>query len=273
MYMIHRDLSNVLILSSSLQSNYASSLPTGKDKVRGIELSSNDFLLSPEPGGPDCGIIGPMKKVISFDLDGTLVNARYGDMVWNHGIPSEYSKIHNMSFDDARALIRRQYESFCDGDLLWYEISYWLERFSITVSPEELLKRYESYIEPAPYAADVLEQLLKNNTLIIASNAARCFVEKELDHTGFGRYFTYIVSATTDFKLIKKEQGFYRRICEYMSVKPSEIVHVGDHAVFDHDVPSSLGIESYYLTDTEDGKTNHDGRQVIGDLRDLLEKL
>ncbi len=213
-----------------------------------------------------------MKRVISFDLDGTLVNARYGDMVWNHGIPVEYSKTHNIPFDEARALIRRQYESIGDGDLLWYEIGYWLERFSMSVSPEELLKRYESYIEPAPYAAYVLERLSKDYTLIIASNAARCFVEKELGHTGFNHYFTYIVSATTDYRLIKKEQAFYRKICEYLSVKPSDVVHVGDHPVFDHDVPLSLGIESYYLTDTEDGTTNHDGRQVIGSLKDLLEK-
>jgi putative hydrolase of the HAD superfamily len=214
-----------------------------------------------------------MKKIISFDLDGTIVNACYGDMVWNHGIPVEYSKIHSVPFDEAKALIRRQYESVGDCDLLWYEIDYWLERFSIPVSSKELLRRYESYIEPVLYAADVLEHLSKKYTIVIASNAARCFVEKELDHTGFRRYFTYVVSATTDYRMIKKEQEFYRKMCAYMQVQPSEVVHVGDHPVFDHDIPSSLGIESYYLTDTEDDKANIDGRQVIKSLRDLSERL
>jgi len=37
-----------------------------------------------------------MKKIVSFDLDGTLVDAGYGDVVWNHGIPEEYAKRHRM---------------------------------------------------------------------------------------------------------------------------------------------------------------------------------
>ena len=218
-----------------------------------------------------------MKKVISFDLDGTLVNAGYGDMVWNHGIPIEYSKKYNISFQEAKTLIRGQYESVGDGDLLWYEIDYWLEKFHIPVSSEELLKRYESQIGPLLYAGEMLETLEQKYTLIIASNAARCFVEKELDYTGFRHHFTHIVSATTDYKMVKKEERFYRRLCERLQMKPSEVVHVGDHPVFDYDTPSGLGIESYCLvsepTDDSDDISHLKGRRTIKSLRELLELL
>lgn len=218
-----------------------------------------------------------MKKVISFDLDGTLVNAGYGDMVWNHGIPVEYSKKYNIPFHEAKALIRGQYESVGDGDLLWYEIDYWLEKFHLSVTSEELLKRYESQIEPLTYAGEVLEKLDEKYTLVIASNAARCFIEKELDYTGFRQYFTHIISATTDYKMVKKEEGFYRKLCERLQIMPSDIVHVGDHPVFDYDTPSGLGIESYYLaserTDDSGGISHLNGRQTIKSLRELLERL
>jgi FMN phosphatase YigB (HAD superfamily) len=226
---------------------------------------------------PYYGIMGSMKKIVSFDLDGTLVNAGYGDMVWNHGIPSEYSKKYDIPFQEAKALIRGQYESVGDGDLLWYEIDYWLEKFHITVSSEELLKRYESQIEPLPFAGEVLEKLGQKYTLVIASNAARCFVEKELDYTGFRRYFTHIVSATTDYKMVKKEERFYKKLCESLQINPSEVVHVGDHPIFDYDTPLGLGIEPYCLV--SEGRDNSDiisrlnERRTIRSLRELLERL
>jgi beta-phosphoglucomutase-like phosphatase (HAD superfamily) len=125
-----------------------------------------------------------MKKVISFDLDGTLVDARYGDMVWNTGIPSEYAKKYGMTFDEARAFIRARYESVGDGDIAWYEIEHWLERFSLDVAPVELLDRYREHIALLPDAREVIESLRDRYTLVIASNAARMFVEKELGETG-----------------------------------------------------------------------------------------
>jgi FMN phosphatase YigB (HAD superfamily) len=214
-----------------------------------------------------------MKKVISFDLDGTLVNARYGDMVWNHGIPSEYSKKFNIPFHEAKTLIRGYYESVGDGDLLWYEIDYWLEKFHIPTSSEELLKRYESQIEPMPYAGEALETLGEKYALIIASNAARCFVEKELDYTGFSQCFAHIVSATTDYKMVKKEERFYKKLCENLRIGPSELVHVGDHPIFDYDIPSGLGIESYYLASEQAGISHLNGRRTIKSLRELLGRL
>ncbi len=212
---------------------------------------------------------GPMKKVISFDLDGTLVDARYGDMVWNHGIPDEYAKAYGMPFEEARMYVRTRYESVGDGDILWYEIRHWLKRFSLDVEPDTLLERYKSYISLMPDAAEVLRSLRDRYTLVIASNAARIFVEKELAHTGIAGLFSHIVSATTDYGMIKKEEGFFRRLCSETGVASGEMVHVGDHPVFDHDVPSGLGIESYHIN----GQRAAGERRTITGLKDLLEVL
>ncbi|MHB8109850.1 MAG: HAD family hydrolase [Syntrophorhabdaceae bacterium] len=212
-----------------------------------------------------------MKKVISFDLDGTLVDARYGDMVWNHGIPTEYAKAYKMSFDEARLLVRSQYESVGDGDILWYEMRHWLQRFSLTVSPAELLERYTQHIELLPDARDVLTRLKERYILVIASNAARIFVEKELSHTGLSGLFSLVVSATTDYGMIKKETGFFHKLCAEVGIHPGEMVHVGDHPIFDHDIPSGIGIDAYYIdgNDPELSRT----RQTIAGLADLLEIL
>jgi FMN phosphatase YigB (HAD superfamily) len=218
-----------------------------------------------------------MKKIISFDLDGTIVSGHYGDMVWNHGIPEVYAKRYSMSFDDAQRYIRREYESVGDEEIIWYEIEHWLERFDLPVQADELLEKYESYIEIVPHAREVLEELAKGHTLVVASNAARIFVDKELRCSGLAGYFTHIISATTDYGMVKKEEHFYRRLCELFGVLPGEVAHVGDHPVFDHDVPAGMGIEAYYLQHEHSAVSHQlsvkDGRNVIKDLRELLDRL
>ncbi|HVN96044.1 MAG TPA: HAD family hydrolase [Syntrophorhabdaceae bacterium] len=216
-----------------------------------------------------------MKKIISFDLDGTLVNAAYGDVVWNYGIPLEYSKKYGVPVDKARIIIRREYESVGDHNLLWYEIDHWLKKFKLPISKEDLLKLYESYIEPAPHAEATLAALGRRYSLVIASNAARIFIDRELALTGLRGYFAHIVSATTDYRMVKKEKAFYKRLCDELQVPASQIVHVGDHPVFDYDVPASAGIESYHLTDGDGADTGPgayiNGRRTIKDLRELLD--
>ncbi|OPX96755.1 MAG: GMP/IMP nucleotidase YrfG [Syntrophorhabdus sp. PtaB.Bin047] len=212
-----------------------------------------------------------MKKVISFDLDGTLVDARYGDMVWNVGIPSEYAKRYGLPFDEARAFIRGEYESVGDGDITWYEIEHWLEKFSLDVAPEELLDRYADHIALLPGAREVVDTLGERYTLVIASNAARIFVEKELGETGLAGSFSRVVSATSDYGMVKKQEGFFLRLLADLGVLPQEVVHVGDHALFDHDVPSGLGIESYHI-DGHDWQAGQPRRTISG-LMDLLEVL
>ena len=46
-----------------------------------------------------------MKKVISFDLDGTLVQGKFGDMVWRHGIPGKYAEKYGVRLKEAQRLI------------------------------------------------------------------------------------------------------------------------------------------------------------------------
>jgi HAD superfamily hydrolase (TIGR01493 family) len=188
-----------------------------------------------------------MKKIISFDLDGTLVHGKYGDIVWNQGIPEEYARKYGMPFEQAKRLIRSQYEAVGDGYIDWYNIDYWLAKFDLSVSPKTLLDRYEEHIEAFPDTLPVLKALMSTYTLVISSNAARIFVEKELSYANLTSHFTHIISATSDYGMVKKETGFYEKLCATLNASPDEIVHVGDHRVFDFEAPSRLGIEAYHI--------------------------
>jgi putative hydrolase of the HAD superfamily len=216
-----------------------------------------------------------MKRIVSFDLDGTLVDAKYGDMVWNHGIPEEYAKKYGMSFDEARSAVMDQYRYIGDSDLLWYEIDHWLKKFGLQVSADDLLGRYETFIKLLPGVTEVVRYLKGRYVLVIASNAARIFVEKELEYTDLAHYFNHIISATTDYRIVKKEPDFYRKLCANLGVSQEDIVHVGDHRIFDFEVPSGLGIEAYHFADKASGKAYQgaDNGKVIHNLTDLLDML
>lgn len=217
-----------------------------------------------------------MKKIISFDLDGTLVHGKYGDMVWNHGIPDEYARKYGMSFEAAKRLIRDQYEEVGEANIEWYHIELWLRKFDLPVSPKMLLDRYESHIELFPDTREVLEALMASYTLIVASNAARIFVDKELSYANLTSHFTHIISATSDYCMVKKEKGFYKKLCTTLHISPHEIVHVGDHRVFDFETPSQLGIEAYhFVPDQQEAcdKSHGSNGNTIYRLSDLLDKL
>jgi putative hydrolase of the HAD superfamily len=217
-----------------------------------------------------------MKKIISFDLDGTLVHGKYGDMVWNHGIPEEYSRKYGMSFEDAKKLIRAQYEEVGEANIEWYHIELWLRKFDLNIPAKSLLDRYESYIELFSDTREVLEALTETHTLIVASNAARIFVDKELSYTNLSSHFTHIISATSDYRMVKKEKGFYEKLCATLNISPHEIVHVGDHRVFDFETPSQLGIDAYHFVpdqeETRDQSQGNNGK-TLHRLSELLDKL
>ena len=50
-------------------------------------------------------------KLISFDLDGTLTTPEFVDAVWRVGIPTQYAKQQNISFEKAQEAIFHLYET------------------------------------------------------------------------------------------------------------------------------------------------------------------
>jgi len=187
------------------------------------------------------------KKLISFDLDNTIIDPTYITFVWEIGIPRLYAKKYNISVSKATPIVIAEYEKIGDSDLKWYDITYWFKYFELPGRWENLLDEHRDKIRPFPEAREVIQDLEQYNDLIITSNAAREFVEVEIKDAGIEDCFARIFSATSDFRQVKKTPQFYKRICEIMGTEPSGTIHVGDHYEFDYLVPKSVGIKAYYL--------------------------
>ena len=212
---------------------------------------------------------GRMLKIISFDMDGTLVDPDFTDWVWGHGIPTLYAVKTGVSFEEAKAFVVTEYLKVGEGAIEWYDIKYWFQFFQLELSWKSLMERYKDKIKIYPDVNHNLGRLKERFPLVLTSNAGREFIDIEMEATGLRSYFDRIFSATSDFGEVKKTVGFYERICEILGTQPQDIVHVGDHYEFDYLVPQSLGIRAFYL----DRSGEKRGEFVITDLGCLEEKL
>ncbi|MEF8879497.1 MAG: HAD family hydrolase [Candidatus Thermoplasmatota archaeon] len=214
-----------------------------------------------------------MVKIISFDLDGTLITKKYSDLVWLEGLPGLYSKEKNIPLDRAKQILFKKYDEVGDQRVEWYDISYWFKRFELKSSWKKLLEKYSYAVEPYSESGDVLDELSRDSDLILSSNAKKEFIDIELRETGFKKYFKKIFSSTSDFDCVKKTSSFYTKICDYIDVQPDEVVHVGDHKKFDYNMPKKVGIKSFFLDRKNKNDEAIDSFFVVKNLKEFLDRI
>ncbi|NWH06757.1 HAD-IA family hydrolase [Desulfobacter latus] len=101
-----------------------------------------------------------------------------------------------------------------------------------------------------PGIKTVLEQLKEEYRLIITSDTyyplwmLRCCLEE----VGLFDYFDKIY-CSSDIKLNKGSGNLFKCILEYENVSSDQIVHLGDNALSDYNVPRNLGIQSFLILD------------------------
>ncbi|UCG64583.1 MAG: HAD family hydrolase [Deltaproteobacteria bacterium] len=204
------------------------------------------------------------KKLISFDLDCTLIDPTYNTFVWEIGIPQLYAKKYQVSLSEAASSVISEYQRVGDGAIEWYDIAYWFRFFELPGSWQDLMEEHRDKVRLFPEVKAVMEDLAPSYHLIIISNAAREFVEIETKETEIANYFVRTFSTTSDFGQVKKTPECYEEILGIMGTKPSNAIHVGDHYEFDYLIPKQLGIEAYYLD--RDGKKPED-QYAVKDLK------
>ena len=206
-----------------------------------------------------------MIRIISLDMDGTLMKSRFVDKVWMEGIPVLYAERTGLDFSAAKEHVIGEYARVGSDRMEWYDLLYWIEKFGLKTGKDELLQMYEDEIEAYPEVPEVLELLSDKYDLVVTSNAAREFIDIELE--GLTEYFREIFSATSDFREVKKSPLVYGAICAQMDARPFEVLHIGDHYHYDYESPLQAGLDALFL----DRKGERSGPEVVGDLREAVE--
>jgi HAD superfamily hydrolase (TIGR01549 family) len=208
-----------------------------------------------------------MIRFVSLDMDGTLVNSKFVDLVWMQGVPELYAKKHGLDMHDAKEHVVGEYMLVGSDKLEWYSLPFWLDKFNLNIDKWDLLRIYEDEIEFYPEVVEALDRLSEEYELLVTSNAAREFLEIELD--GFRDYFRETFSVTSDFCDVKKSPHIYGAICKELDAKPFEVIHIGDHYSYDYESPLQAGLDALFL----DRKGMRSGSEVVGNLLEAAEQI
>jgi GMP/IMP 5'-nucleotidase len=192
-----------------------------------------------------------MIKVISFDFDGTIAKHTFADALWLKGVPALYAKQQHVDIETAKKYLFKEYDKIGDNRIEWYDPGYWFDRFDLQADWKKMLLKYRKNVEIYSEVPSVLKRLSTHYSLIISSNAKKEFIDVQLKQSKLSGYFDKIFSSTSDFHTVKKVTDFYAMICKKLSIRPQEIIHVGDHKEFDFLSPQKLGITAFFLDRTK----------------------
>lgn len=206
-------------------------------------------------------------KVLSFDMEGTLVDPYFSHLIWEVDIPGLYAEQRGLGLEEARERVFREYREVGEERVEWYDIGYWFRRLGLGGDWRALLESRRDVCRLYPEVKGVLERLRGRYTLIVTSNTVREFLEVQL--LDLKPFFTRIFSAPSDFGEVKKSPEVYMRVCRELDVEPEEMAHVGDHPRFDYEVPRMVGIRAYYL----DREYKSRGEHIVHNLEDFEKRI
>ena len=203
-------------------------------------------------------------ELISLDAEGTVVTPDFSEAIWHEAIPALYAQKQGLDFAQAKRCIVEEYGRIGDQRLEWYDIEYWFSYLGLG-SSEPVIQSCMGKISYYSEVTEVLSSLASEYRLIVASGTPL-----ELLHLllrDIKPYFARIFSSVSHYRQLKSPD-FYLRICEELSVKPSQVIHVGDNWQFDFLNARQAGINAFYID--RSGKNHQESLSDLTQLKRLL---
>ncbi|MFC1911435.1 HAD family hydrolase [Chloroflexota bacterium] len=203
-------------------------------------------------------------ELVSFDAEGTLVTPDFSEAIWHEAIPGLYAQKKGLDVAQAKKCITDEYNKVGVHRLEWYDIEYWFNCLGLG-SSEPVIRSCLNKIAHYPEVIEVLSSLAGEYPLIVASGTPL----KLLDYLlrDIKPYFVRIFSSISDYRQVKTPD-FYHKLCEEMSVKPSQVIHVGDSWQFDFVNARQAGMNALYID--RSGANHQDSLGDLTRLKDFL---
>lgn len=185
------------------------------------------------------------RKLISFDLQGTLSASRFSDEFWLELLPALHADRHNMTLEQSRDQLENEFRSKGRYDAVFYDHRLRLNNLLAEWDFLTLVNRLKN--KPVLYRKMIhtAKNIPPHIPCILLSATTRDFIDHEL---GFEKqYFYKIISSIDDYATAGKPPSLYRKISREMGILPEHCLHIGDCMEMDIINARSAGWQTFHI--------------------------
>lgn len=211
------------------------------------------------------------KPIIMFDLDGTLLDLAFDDLIWNHKLPERHAKTHQISLEQSNQILFKFYQDH-KHTLDWYSTRFWTAK--VGVDTFQLQHDHKEFIKPRQGCIALLSSLKQAGYRIwLVTNADERGLALKMNQVDLTSYFEVMISSET-IGFAKERFEFWDQLQKMHPFEPRHCVLVDDTAVV-LEGAKSFGIE-HLITITQPSSAQPERERsklqypAINDLRSLI---
>lgn len=146
---------------------------------------------------------------VFFDMDGTLLDLAFDQMIWMQRVPELWAKQMHYSLAQAKKELYAFYLKH-HGQLKWYSSKFWQQQLGIDVLA--LQRAQQTQIRARPQCFELLAQLKQHGIACwLVSNADEAALALKLENINLSPYFKQVVSSET-LGYAKEDLNFWRQL-------------------------------------------------------------
>ena len=167
------------------------------------------------------------KPIVMFDMDGTLLDLAFDDLIWNNKLPQRHASTHQCTLEQSHDILRNFYQEH-KHTLSWYSSKYWTSKVGVDVL--QLQYDHQDLIKARPGCFELLEQLKQHGYRCwLVTNADLASLKLKLQNVAIADYFEVMVSSE-QMQYAKEDQGFWQTLQQQHAFDPAHAILIDDTA-------------------------------------------